>query len=43
MKVVERLGRSRQRLVWAGCACDTTTDKVERLLDGVPAIPQGKR
>jgi cysteine desulfurase family protein (TIGR01976 family) len=37
--VVERLGLSRQGgLVRAGCACYTTADEVERLIDGVRGI-----
>ena len=33
--VVEALGQARDGLVRAGCACYTTEDEVERLLDGV--------
>jgi cysteine desulfurase family protein (TIGR01976 family) len=33
--VVERLGQSAHGLVRAGCACYTTEDEVDRLLDGV--------
>jgi selenocysteine lyase/cysteine desulfurase len=36
--VVERLGQARAGLVRAGCACYTTSEEVERLLDGVRAI-----
>ncbi|MEP6821324.1 MAG: cysteine desulfurase-like protein [Chthoniobacterales bacterium] len=36
--VVERLGQARDGLVRAGCACYTTTDEVQRLVDGVRAI-----
>jgi len=36
--VVERLGRSEGGLVRAGCACYTTDDEVERLLEGVRAL-----
>src|SRR5215470_12513794 len=35
MTVVERLGQSPHGLVRAGCACYTTSQEVERLLDGV--------
>ncbi len=40
--VVERLGQTRHGLVRAGCACYTTTEEVERLVDGVRAIANGK-
>ena len=40
--VVERLGHSRDGLVRAGCACYTTADEVERLVEGVRAIAHGK-
>jgi selenocysteine lyase/cysteine desulfurase len=33
--VIERLGLGREGLVRAGCACYTTADEVERLVDGV--------
>jgi len=33
--VVERLGRSAGGLVRAGCACYTTEEEVERLVEGV--------
>ena len=36
--VVERLGVAGEGLVRAGCACYTTVEEVERLLDGVRAI-----
>ena len=36
--VVERLGQARDGLVRAGCACYTTNDEVERLIEGVHAI-----
>jgi cysteine desulfurase family protein (TIGR01976 family) len=36
--VVERLGRTGQGLVRAGCACYTTLDEVERLIEGVREI-----
>ncbi len=36
--VIERLGRAPEGVVRAGCACYTTADEVERLVDGVRAI-----
>jgi selenocysteine lyase/cysteine desulfurase len=33
--VVERLGLSAQGLVRAGCACYTTTEEIDRLVEGV--------
>ena len=36
--VVERLGQVREGLVRAGCACYTTSEEVERLIDGIRAI-----
>ena len=36
--VVERLGLAREGLVRAGCACYTTSEEVERLVDGVRVI-----
>jgi selenocysteine lyase/cysteine desulfurase len=38
MTVVERLGLTADGLVRAGCACYSTLEEVERLLDGVRAI-----
>jgi cysteine desulfurase family protein (TIGR01976 family) len=38
MTVVERLGQSPHGLVRAGCACYTTPQEVDRLLDGVRAL-----
>ena len=35
---VERLGRSRDGLVRVGCACYTTEDEIERLLEGVHGL-----
>ena len=35
--VVERLGLARDGLVRAGCACYTTADEVDRLVEGVGA------
>ncbi|MGI8435720.1 MAG: cysteine desulfurase-like protein [Chthoniobacterales bacterium] len=36
--VVDRLGQSRDGLVRAGCACYTTAEEVQRLIDGVRAL-----
>jgi selenocysteine lyase/cysteine desulfurase len=36
--VVERLGLGPEGLVRAGCACYTTADEVERLIEGVREI-----
>jgi selenocysteine lyase/cysteine desulfurase len=36
--VVERLGLSASGLVRAGCACYTTTDEVDRLVEGVRRV-----
>lgn len=36
--VIERLGRAATGVVRAGCACYTTEDEVDRLLDGVRAL-----
>jgi cysteine desulfurase family protein (TIGR01976 family) len=36
--VIERLGRAPAGLVRAGCACYTTSDEVERLIEGVASI-----
>lgn len=41
MTVIERLGQSERGVVRAGCACYTTEEEIERLLDGVRAIAQG--
>lgn len=38
--VVERLGKTEQGLVRAGCACYTTAEEVARLIDGVREIAQ---
>jgi selenocysteine lyase/cysteine desulfurase len=35
MTAIERLGQSQHGVVRAGCACYTTTDEVERLIEGV--------
>lgn len=39
--IVERLGQARDGLVRAGCACYTTPEDVERLIEGVRALPRG--
>ena len=39
--VVERLGLGEEGLVRAGCACYTTEDEIDRLLEGVAEITQG--
>jgi cysteine desulfurase family protein (TIGR01976 family) len=39
--VVERLGLGRDGLVRAGCACYTTEEEVDRLIEGVAAIAAG--
>jgi cysteine desulfurase family protein (TIGR01976 family) len=36
--VIERLGKTEQGLVRAGCACYTTSEEIERLLSGVRKI-----
>ncbi len=38
MTVIERLGQSQHGVVRAGCACYTTAEEVERLIDGVRAV-----
>jgi len=38
MTVIERLGQSQHGVVRAGCACYTTAEEVERLINGVRAI-----
>jgi cysteine desulfurase family protein (TIGR01976 family) len=40
MTVVERLGQAAEGVVRAGCACYTTSDEVERLIEGVREITQ---
>ncbi len=42
MTVAERLGQSRDGLVRAGCACYTTSEEVQRLIDGVRAIADSR-
>jgi selenocysteine lyase/cysteine desulfurase len=39
--VIERLGLAPEGLVRAGCACYTTSDEIERLIEGVRAIVAG--
>jgi cysteine desulfurase family protein (TIGR01976 family) len=39
--VIERLGLAEEGVVRAGCACYTTAEEVQRLVDGVRAIAQG--
>jgi cysteine desulfurase family protein (TIGR01976 family) len=39
--VVERLGLAKEGLVRAGCACYTTEDEVDRLIEGVRALAAG--
>jgi selenocysteine lyase/cysteine desulfurase len=41
--VIERLGHASDGVVRAGCACYTTADEVERLLEGVAAAARGAR
>ena len=41
--VVARLGQAEDGLVRVGCACYTTTEEVERLLEGVEAAARGAR
>ncbi len=38
MTVMERLGDAKDGVVRAGCACYTTSEEVERLIDGMKAI-----
>ena len=40
--VVERLGLAEEGLLRAGCACYTTDEEVERLLDGVRELARNK-
>lgn len=42
MTVVERLGQARDGLVRAGCACYTTNEEIERLVEGVRAIARAR-
>jgi cysteine desulfurase family protein (TIGR01976 family) len=41
--VIERLGHAADGVVRAGCACYTTADEVDRLLDGVAGLARGGR
>ena len=41
MTAIERLGQSQHGVVRAGCACYTTVEEVERLLEGVRVIAKG--
>jgi cysteine desulfurase family protein (TIGR01976 family) len=43
MTAVKRLGVADQGLVRIGCACYTTSDEVDRVIDGVRAIARGDR
>lgn len=43
MTVIERLGQTEHGVVRAGCACYTTMEEIERLLDGVRAIAQANQ
>jgi selenocysteine lyase/cysteine desulfurase len=38
MTVVERLGLAPEGLIRAGCACYTTEDEIDRLIDGVSGL-----
>ncbi|MBA3386603.1 MAG: cysteine desulfurase-like protein [Chthoniobacterales bacterium] len=40
--LVERLGQAHKGVVRAGCACYTTAEEVERLIDGVREIAKGR-
>jgi selenocysteine lyase/cysteine desulfurase len=39
--VVERLGLEEEGLVRAGCACYTTAEEIDRLIEGVDLISRG--
>jgi selenocysteine lyase/cysteine desulfurase len=41
--VVERLGLAAEGLVRAGCACYTTEEEIERLIEGVQKIAANSR
>lgn len=41
--VIERLGRAPDGVVRAGCACYTSAEEIERLLEGVDAIASDRR
>ena len=42
MTVMERLGQGNDGVVRAGCACYTTTEEVERLINGVREIDSAR-
>lgn len=42
MTVIERIGQTVDGVVRVGCSCYSTDDEVDRLLDGVREIAQGK-
>jgi cysteine desulfurase family protein (TIGR01976 family) len=42
MTVIERLGQARHGVARAGCACYTTADEIERLLEGIRQICRGR-
>ena len=41
--VIERLGHGSDGVVRAGCACYTTVEEVDRLIEGVAAVARGAR
>jgi selenocysteine lyase/cysteine desulfurase len=41
--VVERLGHAADGVVRAGCACYTTMEEVDRLLEGIDAVARSAR
>ena len=41
--VIERLGFGADGVVRTGCACYTTSDEVERLLEGLNRLARGAR
>ena len=41
--VIERLGHASDGVVRAGCACYTTLEEVDRLIEGVTAVARGAR
>jgi len=43
MTVMERLGHAKDGVVRAGCACYTTSEEVERLIDGMKSVCHGVR
>ena len=42
LTVVERLGLIDEGLLRAGCACYTTAEEIDRLLDGVRELARGQ-